>query len=410
MNKQLETVTERLKGISSTNKAIDYMIKRVAHNHYRGNALGPQHNNLDLESLHKLAKVVYKYTKKNSLAIPVGDDKGNPFPKRYENFYDEICKIQNYTDNTFRKNFIPTLIRGDLLKRETRGKKKLIKISPFGEKFASSEKLIEKNELFSKFLLGLFPNFIETVFKVLKEDNGINKITFIEFMFFIRGMNNEEYQDLRLSYDEGVNLIKAYNKIAPVRRKSIENILSDELDVKKFIGFKKGQGKKDWDNWVNYINQHFLLFEDSTFVVNRGKSRLEHSISLNPSGDKKIHFVKNKNKVKEDWTKKHEIEPKPGYQYDHIIATRWGITRSLEFQKALENWQNIWLLRNDKHDIKNRKQDQYMEIKIINDKKIELQFLDGSKSLTLKIGKHVLINNKHIEKMIDYNKELLSAY
>ena len=57
-----------------------------------------------------------------------------------------------------------------------------------------------------------------------------------------------------------MNLIKAYNKIAPVRRKSIENILSDELDVKKFIGFKKGQGKKDWDNWVNYINQHFLLF------------------------------------------------------------------------------------------------------------------------------------------------------
>ena len=102
MNKQLETVTERLKGISNTNKAIDYMIKRVAHNHYRGNALGPQHNNLDLESLHKLAKVVYKHTK-NSLAIPVGDDKGNPFPKRYENFYDEICKIQNYTDNTFRK-------------------------------------------------------------------------------------------------------------------------------------------------------------------------------------------------------------------------------------------------------------------------------------------------------------------
>ena len=47
---------------------------------------------------------------------------------------------------------------------------------------------------------------------------------------------------------------------------------------------------------------------------------------------------------------------------------------------------------------------------IENDKKIELQFLDGSKSLTLKIGKHVLINNKHIEKMIDYNKELLSAY
>lgn len=411
MSEQLEKTCEKVLNLNPNNDAIKYVVKRLQHNKYRGGAQGPQHNNMSEKDVHHVMKCLSNHTQINNLEIPKGDDEGERFPPVYESFWNDIREKRSFSDNSFRKNYIPTLIRGGFIERTYADNKAYINIKNFGIEYLNSSNEISRQEKYYQFLLKLFPIFAETIEKILRENNEIDEITFLEFMFFVRGMIGQEKPDLYLPYENGVELIKNFKDIRPAQLDRLENILKEGLDRKHYKNEKKGQAKRDWGNWVNYINQHFLMFKDSNFVITKkGKTNDSQVISLASIEKSKLDESRNK-KAKEEWFKNHNQQSTEGFHLDHIVPRRLRYGRSEQYAKSIDDWRNLVLLNAYFHDIKNRKNSQHMVLKKGEGNNLIYEFIDGSeKPIELNFKEDVIYDPKYLDEMLNHNKKLIDAY
>ena len=215
--------------INPGNKAIEFIVRRIVDDKYRGN-VSIQHTVYDMNKIIILLKALDKFAPNKQLMKIRTEDlsrrpANTPDETVYANFVSDFSRqVDNDTQDTIRKNIFPDLHRMGLIDRYNKHKTKtdpykktpvayvsvtdqglkLIKASPLDQRF-----------IWSKALDLILGGLVDITLEILRDDDyKYENITKWEYMFFVSAVNLGEDFSFSITKEECIRLIKEFRRLS----------------------------------------------------------------------------------------------------------------------------------------------------------------------------------------------------
>ena len=405
--------------IQPGNKALEFIDNRLLDDNYRGTE-SSEHNRYDMEEIYNTLIILNKYAPNCSLMrIRDTDLSKRPMNTPEETTYAHFCsevklKVGKGTQDSIRKNIFVDIHRMGLIDRYGAEKNKLnayeggsvkyVSLSADGMRFIKSN-LMDRAFMFTKALDKLLGGYIEITLDILRDDEyGVDEISKWEFMFFVSAIDVPFA--FRLNSEQCVEMIKEYRTLAPTQRRSVVEVLKNELNPKKFSGDKTK--KRDWHNWQNKIDQVYHLFKQSPYFDVSGEMNQTLTLSTKKIRNKRGELVDIKKRSYNEkiaYFENHHVKRTSGYELHHVVPLSWA--ESFEQYKLFDRWINMVYIDAYSHAkiTQNGNRNIYMDTKGDN-----IELTDGFGGRVFLINKRsILYDTTKKEKMLDYNRQLRST-
>ena len=325
--------------ISPGNKAIEFIVRRIVDDKYRGN-VSIQHTVYDMNKIIILLKTLDKFAPNKQLMKIRTEDlsrrpANTPDETVYANFVSDFSRqVDNDTQDTIRKNIFPDLHRMGLIDRYDKSKirtdpyrqtpiayvsitdqgLKLIKASPLDQRF-----------IWSKALDLILGGLVDITLEILRDDDyRYENITKWEYMFFVSAVNLSDDFSFSITKDECIKLIKEFRRLSIFQIQQVIDVLRETMKPERYTGNKTNQ--RDFHNWRNKNDRIFERFSQTVYFQVSGKNKDREVCSLSTKkivakSGKIVEIRKRSLSEKIKYYKNHEIPKKiPGFELHHVVA------------------------------------------------------------------------------------------
>ncbi|MDE6029204.1 MAG: hypothetical protein K2F90_02645 [Clostridiales bacterium] len=408
-----------VESIQIGNTALEFIEKRIADVYYRG-AASSEHNRYDMEEIHDIMRILNNYApNKRLLQIRTTDTSRRPFNYPEEYAYAEFCnevkstvKKKKGTQDSLRKNIFPDLHRmGFIARYDSDGnvvapyeikKIKYVSLTDLGVHFATETNILNQSFMFSKAVDILLGGYLELVIDILSDtDNGINKLSFYEYMFFVSAVNTNT--SFSINRTECIELVHEYRKLSNTQKNGLINALKTRMNPDLYSGNKKD--KRDWHNWVNKITQIFYLFNQTAyFDVYDDTLYLRTETKYADDGNKKV-TLKRSISAKQDYFKNHKVQKTLGFELHHVIPLSWS--ENIEQYNLYDNWKNLIYIDAYSHSIITQNNNNYINMSA-NGSNITLNNTLGN-HIELSYNTNIIYDINLQNTMLSYNQQLIET-
>lgn len=394
--------------ISSTNKALQFIEKRIKSDDYRGGNLSQQ-NRYDYVQVKSILTIFNKLcSTTEKMTIRIGDISKKPYNTDDEIIYSQFCdEVKKQcgigTQDAMRKNLFVDLhrmgliIRYDKHERPTNPYKrtpiKYVSLTDLGHKFINSN-FHTGYFIFAQAIDNLLRHTVEFLLHILRDESyQINYIGFDEYMFFVSAI--ECGFDFEVSCAESINLINNFRLLSKGQQQAVVDNLKTKMNPKLQLGNKNQ--KRDYGNWKNQVQQIFsLLNQTPYFHYDKKTKKLSLRIdNINQDFTKKLC---RSNTEKDLYFKKHIIEKKLGFELHHIIPLSWS--DNIHQFKLLDSWQNMMYIDAYSHAKISQQHNRHVKLDFIADN-VMLSKLDNDKDNVIE-----LIKQENIEYNVSYQSSM----
>ena len=400
--------------ISSNNKALLFLEKRIESDQYRG-LHHSQHNRYAMKQILTVLELLDKYVSLDEplMTIRTTDISKRPFntPEEadYASFCDEAKEQAGIgTQDAMRKNLFVDMHRMGLIERYNKKKHKIdpykksrvkyVALTDQGKKLVSDKyNELEKYLIYSKAIDKLLGGYIDILLNIFYEYQ-IEHITIYEYMFFISAINVNT--DFMVSVQKSVQLIKKYRLLSRGQREALIDLLNRQMQPKNYTGNKLK--KRDFHNWKNEAQQVFSLLKQTAYFDTINDK-------LITTTDKKFNEVTKK--LKRSSTEKrlyfdnHKVGKKEGFELHHVVPLAWS--ESIEHFKLLDKWQNMLYIDAFSHAKITQNKSLNVIIQIIGNNITLEDYFEHKVVLVYKENILYAINQQNT--ILEYNSKLLEV-
>ena len=344
----MDKILQEILQIDSSRECINFLVKRVQSDNYRGLQIS-QHNRYTQKEILVILQEIYGLCGDRLLQIRTSDLSKRPYNIEGEEKYAELTtkiasNLGRCTQDSLRKNIFVDLHRMGLIDRFNakkkqlnpfdNGTKKYIALTKFGIDFLQSTDIFTQNLFFTRALENLMQGFGEEILSIILELDR-HYLTRDEVLFFATFL----YQKLdSKTYNRSdiISLIRDYRTLSKFQKQALNEKIKSYCEPKNFSGDKTQ--KIDFHNWINETQQILsLLTQMAYFEYN------EHDVKLYiRTGTYGIYEdnTKLKRSIKEKYLyfKKHNITKEKGFELHHIVPLCLAASRA-EFQ-VIDKWEN----------------------------------------------------------------------
>lgn len=400
------TILEQILAILPNNLFLEYIIRRVQREDYRGLHVS-QHNRYDLDRLIKILRGIYFIVGLEKFRIPLGDDIGEREPDCgfYYAIVTEVNKRAGIgTINSLKKNFFVDFERMGLMYRYDKNGNKIINIGRgqvyYGQLTDRVRDLLEgdiikKYRIFTDSIDILFRDEIANIANTLYYSHYKNaRISIDEFMLILSD-SKPEYRDKK------IDLLDSFRSLNRLQQEHAIDLIQKYCDPNSFSGDKTQ--RRDYHNWKNESQQIFSLLKNTVyFDITKNSLKLntgmygiftDTQIKQRTLGAKRDYFVK------------HNLLILTSYELHHIVP--FSAARNKEEFKLIDHWGNLIYLTSNKHaEFSNRRNRNI----ILLTSGGSLIFEDFDKNvITAKNGITARYSEGLTTKMLGHNKGLLKV-
>ncbi len=396
---------EYVTNISPGNEALEFIDKRLADDHYRGN-WSSQHNRFTLDEVLKILTLLHEYAPAQSLMRIRTTDiakrpKNLPDEKTYARFCDETkATIGKGTQDAMRKNFFPDFHRMGLIVRYGRQKTptdpfskqrvQYVSLSNRGLRLVEADTIDEQYYIFLSGVDRLLSGFISGLLRLLRDqDYNLKSIDIYEFMFFASALGTQS--SFNIGVERCVELIKSYRRLSRIQRRSMIEILSAELKPANYDGPKPS--KRDFHNWKNKVDQIYHILAPTVYFEVRDETLRLRKEKARSFGEKHRYF------------KMHRVGRTLGFELHHVVPLAWSESEA-QF-KLFDKWQNMVYINAYEHALITQNRNRNVRMTSSEDDLILSDFSDNS--VHLKHNDSILYATQHQPLMLDYNRRLLEV-
>jgi len=407
--------------ISPGNEAIEFIIRRIANDKYRGN-VSIQHTVYDMNKIVLLLKTLDRFApNKQLIKIRTEDLSKRPIntPDEivYANFVNDFSRqVDNDTQDTIRKNIFPDLHRMGLIDRYDKNK---IKTDPYRQTpiaYVSITdqglKLIKANPLDQRFIWSksldlILGGLVDITLEILRDDDyKYENITKWEYMFFVSAVNLGEDFSFSITKEECIRLIKEFRRLSFFQIQQVIDTLRENMKPERYTGNKTNQ--RDFHNWRNKNDRIFERFSQTVYFQVGGKNKDREVCSLSTKkivtkSGKIVGIRKRSLSEKINYYKNHGISEKiSGFELHHVVAL--SFSESPEQYNMFDNWRNMVYIDAFKHAqiTQNRNRNVIMQAK--SDDILLIDYKNNR--VHLKNKKNIIYKAELQHIMINYNKSL----
>lgn len=338
--------------IQPSNKALEFIDKRILDDNYRGTE-SSQHNRYDMAEIYDILSIMDKYSPNKALMrIRDTDLSKRPQNTPDEAIYARFCenvkaKVGKGTQDSIRKNIFVDIHRMGLIDRYDGDKRKLdafdggsvkyVSLSDDGMKFIKSS-LLNRAYIFTKALDKLLGGYIELALSMLNE-RDLGQISKYEFIFFVSAVDTDT--SFSIDMNQCVELIKSYRLLSRTQQRAVIETLKQRLQPSLYSGNKTKQ--RDWHNWQNKIDQVYHLFKQSPYFDVSGADKDILTLSTRKvvtKAGETLDLPKRSIAEKFAYFKAHRgITKTSGYELHHVVPLSWS--ESPEQYKLFDTWKNM---------------------------------------------------------------------
>jgi hypothetical protein len=411
----MSPILTEIKNIDPDNKFINYIIKRIQVNNYRGIHVS-QHNRYDLEYLKNIIQSIYDTVGSDVFEVPRGDykhdftddDLKSKF-KDYKNIVDNLKKnTDKGTYNSLKKNLFVDMNRAGLLLRYDKnmnvisGKKGVFyaKLSDTAIRFLNAN-IIEQYRIFTDCLDKLFEGFLsEFVDLLYSSPYKDDEISIYEFMFI--------FSDLSIDNDTKIVLLNEYRKLNQLKKDKLLDLIKKYANPDNFKGNKTN--KRDFHNWKNETQQIFsLLGKTSYFQVIELNGCKYIRLNIGDYGIFSVETFKRSYKPKKEYFAYHNIEKIPDFELHHIIPI--SKARNKKEVELIDNVKNLIYISVNKHKELTRNKNIHIALDLTKDVVIFANpHYTKKDKITAKNKEdaYYSTDEKIINKLVEHNRKLLN--
>lgn len=338
--------------IQPSNKALEFIDKRLLDDNYRGTE-SSQHNRYDMAEIYDILTIMDSYSPNKALMrIRDTDLSKRPQNTPDEAIYARFCesvkvKVGKGTQDSIRKNIFVDIHRMGLIDRYDGDRTKLdafdggsvkyVSLSDDGIKFIKSS-LLNRAYIFTKALDRLLGGYIELALSMLNE-RDLGQISKYEFIFFVSAVDTDT--SFSVDMNECVELIKSYRLLSRTQQKAVIETLKQKLQPSLYSGNKTKQ--RDWHNWQNKIDQVYHLFKQSPYFDVSGADKDVLTLSTRKvvtKAGETLDLPKRSIAEKFAYFKAHRgVTKTSGYELHHVVPLSWS--ESPEQYKLFDTWKNM---------------------------------------------------------------------
>lgn len=245
------------------------------------------------------------------------------------------------TTNSLKKNVFPDLDRMGLLERcnprgePISGRQSVAsaRLSVAGKDFATSDKLIERYNFFTKGVDELFSGRISEIAELIYYSNyRAEKISIYELMFIL----SDESESV-----DRVALLDAYRSLPKVSRGKLIELIKAYADPGRFEGNKTA--KRDFNNWKNEAQQILGLLSTTIYFEadNTGFKLRTGQLGVFEVAPKRSQTAK------VEYFRAHGVQRAQSYELHHIVPFRSARNKT-EF-KLVDDYRNLLYVHKLKH-------------------------------------------------------------
>lgn len=411
----MDKILQEILQIDSSRECINFLVKRVRSDNYRGLQIS-QHNRYTQKEILVILQEIYGLCGDRLLQIRTSDLSKRPYNIKGEEKYAELTtkiasNLGRCTQDSLRKNIFVDLHRMGLIDRFNakkkqlnpfdNGTKKYIALTKFGIDFLQSTDIFTQNLFFTRALENLMQGFGEDILHIILELES-NYLTLYEVLFFATFL----YQKLdSKTYNRSdiISLIRDYRTLSKFQKQALNEKIKSYCEPKNFSGDKTQ--KRDFHNWINETQQILsLLTQMAYFEYN------EHDVKLYiRTGTYGIYEdnTKLKRSIKEKYLyfKKHNITKEKGFELHHIVPLCLAASRA-EFQ-VIDKWENMVYIDAFSHAKITQNNNANMRLSFEND---NANFGDFNDCIVhCENNTNIKYDTKKQELMLDYNKRILDS-
>ncbi len=404
-----------ISNISHGNKSLEFIDSRIKDEKYRGSR-SSQHNRYVMDQIIDILTLLDKYSPNQALmTIRTTDISKRPQNTPDEFVYAQFCdeakqKAGIGTQDAMRKNLFVDIHRMGLIERYDKNKNPIdpfsqhsvnyVSISDQGLKLINAKTILDKYFIFSKGIDTLLGGYIDTLLDILRaKEYDIDKISIYEYMFFVSAIDTDS--GFNINADQAVELIKAYRALTPIQRKSVIEVLKNELNPKNFIGSKTN--KRDFHNWHNKAAQVFYLLNQTVYFEVRGE-QLVLKEGQNSFTDASTRLDRSLNE-KYQYFVQHSITKTSGFELHHVVPLAWS--ESIHHFKMLDKWENMVYIDAFSHAKITQNKNRNVIMETNNN---DFKLCDYSNNVVyLKDKENILYKTTNQPKMKKYNVDLLTT-
>lgn len=404
-----------IRDIDRSNKALWYIEDRIKDSRYRGEHRS-QHNRYGFDKSLKILECLNKFAPtQQPMQIRTVDVSKRPHNLPEEEKYAQFCNSVKTltgigTQDAMRKNLFLDFHRMGFIERYDKNLKKLqpsnekqsikyVSLSALGLSLINRKNIQDKYFVFAKGIDILLKGIISNLIEILTVRT---KISVYEIMFFVTAIDLPKTEfSFSVVLSEAMELIKQYNNLGPIKKKSLIKLLTQELEPQNYRGNKTN--KRDFHNWKNESQQILSLLKETPYFEVRNDE-----ISLSTNKNLEDIFVKRLNRSlgeKISYFKNHEIKKSGGFELHHIVPLSWA--ESIHHFKLLDNWKNMLYIDGFSHSQITQNGNRNVKLYSRNKDFILCDFRDGK--LFLLFNKNVLYSIKRQKELLNYNDELLKG-
>lgn len=398
----------------SSSPVIDFLIEVFSKKNYRGIHM-IQHSRTTSDEYQNYLKEIFNIVGTKMMEIPKGDEfhpikkpKGFHVAKypEFEKLLNAISKL-NYSSKSspqsLKKITFVDLSRFGLIDRFTTSVKNgislidinsnkrpsnitHIKINSNGIKFSKIINKVELNSSLGEIINKSHSSLVDIIYKSISEFEYISEV---EFMFFVSKVDDIDYDQKNI-----FDMINFFRKLSRNQKEAIENFFRKNSTPKKA---KVDEEYWDFHNLKNQTQTIFKLLSKSyLFNYTEGKITFENAKDKKP--------FKRQRKIINEYDefysiKKYQKPSESGFEYHHIVPFSWA--KTFEESLIIDNILNLLLISGTKHNQLPKKYNELVNVKRENNNLI--LYGGPDKYLSLEIGVDVFIDEKKIDKLIEYN-------
>lgn len=411
----MDKILQEILQIDSSRECINFLVKRVQSDNYRGLQIS-QHNRYTQKEILVILQEIYGLCGDRLLQIRTSDLSKRPYNIEGEEKYAELTtkiasNLGRCTQDSLRKNIFVDLHRMGLIDRFNakkkqlnpfdNGTKKYIALTKFGIDFLQSTDIFTQNLFFTRALENLMQGFGEEILSIILELDK-HYLTRDEVLFFATFL----YQKLdskTCNRSDIISLIRDYRTLSKFQKQALNEKIKSYCEPKNFSGDKTQ--KRDFHNWINETQQILsLLTQMAYFEYN------EHDVKLYiRTGTYGIYEdnTKLKRSIKEKYLyfKKHNITKEKGFELHHIVPLCLASSRA-EFQ-VIDKWENMVYIDAFSHAKITQNNNANMRLSFEND---NANFSDFNDCIVhCENNTNIKYDTKKQELMLDYNKRILDS-
>lgn len=395
-------MTQYVSNISTGNEALEFIDRRISDDKYRGNR-SSQHNRFSRRKVITILRLLDKYAPGGSrMRIRTTDLSKRPKNTLEESAYAMFCDeakqaVGSGTQDAMRKNHFPDWHRMGLIERYghdqaptdpfSQQRVKYVALADAGIRLINADGIDEQYYIYSSGLDKLLGGYISILLSLLRNKRfALKRVGIHEFMFFVSAIGTNT--TFNIGFEKCVTLMRAYRSLSTIQRRSILEILAEELKPANFIGDKPA--KRDFHNWQNKAQQHFNLLDQTVYFEVR-----ENTLYLRK--DKARSFSE---KVK--YFDRHKVNRTPGFELHHVVPLGWSESEA-QF-KLFDNWKNMVYISGFEHAQITQNRNRNVVMVACRDDLVLSDHSDNS--VHLKNGETLLYDSQKQPILLDYNAQL----